>query len=234
MTLLLKRAGLCLVGAALPLTACSNGQLTRPQGPPSLSTAPEVEAATVSIDCADPNTLAAPLAALASVGVSFGVDLVGKILADRQAKRNAIWSASGIAEDCMPAKSGAAKKGVLAIRRAVLDSTGKPIGTPGFLLTGDLVLERTALDPKDSSKDRVTVSFTPTQFDYGRTAARTRGSGRKHVIVLLSLSDKPVLKAKEATGEEDLPLALRIDLGTLADSYTYTNGMLKQGKATLR
>lgn len=226
-------------GLALVLSGCANGQLARPEGPAVLDDALEIEAASVDIKCEvvkpspqlAPEMAAALPAAVAAIGINFAVDVVGGLLKDAQAKRNAVWSASGVAADCTPKAAGGINRGDLTIRRAVLDRSGQVVGSSGFTLTGSLTFTRSRVPAGDKTKDVVTVDFTPTSFDYGRTAAPTRGSGRKHVVVLLALSENPILKASEATGKEDNPLALRIDLGTVADGRGYSAAMIGHARA---
>ncbi len=216
------------------LSSCS-GQLARPQGPVSLTPASEIE--TTTLDLSECKTGETPIGvamipavgAIAAVGVDFAVNLVSNLLKDRQAKRNAVWSASGIADVAKLSAPDDHCNPQLLVQRAVLDSGGNVIPTPGFKLTGELAIKRIAGPAGADGKpapDRLEIRFKANQFDYGHTAAPTHGSGRKHVVILIAFTDTSPLKSGAATGNEDLPNALRIDLGTLRDGATYNASML--------
>lgn len=230
----------CCAGAALVLSSCGSGQLARPQGPANPPLASEIEATTVSLTCRPaPHTLAALPAALAAIGVDFAVGVVSQLLKDAQEKRNAAWSATGVAENCVPAAYDQKIEGTLLLQRAVVPQGAdwrSPLASPGFRLAGTVTIVRQKGKDGKPENDLLEVSLNQvTGLTYGRTAAATRGSGRKHVVVLLGLSANSPLKGKPATGEEDLPDALRLDLGTIRDGREYDAGMLAhvKGLATL-
>lgn len=247
----------CCAGAALLLSSCGSGQLARPQGAATLSSATEIEAASVVLHCDGgggdkSHTFVGVPAALAAIGVDFAVDLVSKLLKDAQEKRNAAWSATGVADNCVPAALDQPITGTLVLKRAVIPATkaGPPdtsepprvsgeqphLATAGFRLVGKVIIVRRKGKDNESENQLLEIRFKEAVgFTYGRTAAATRGSGRKHVVVLLALSSNSPLKGKPVTGAEDLPDALRLDLGTIRDGRRYNAALLShvQGLATI-
>lgn len=229
--------------AMLAMFGGCSGQLARPFAA-KVQPAADVEASTVTLTCEKSDQVAALLAPLIATAVDFGINAISAALKAEQAHRNAVWAATGVAEACSSDWSGTAK---LQIRRAVIDREGKPIsgGSPGFDLTGVVTMTQLVVAAGDKASEKpgaapaaakatpmLQIGFAPTSFDYGRTAARRHGSGRKHVVVLLGFTPDAILKtAAGAKGDEVIPGVLRLDLGTLRDGFNYTADMLPGARA---
>ncbi|WP_264942592.1 hypothetical protein [Sphingomonas canadensis] len=213
----------------LLLSGCGPAPLARPyadQAPP----AAEIEAASIDVSgCGggkgfEIESLGDELAGLA---VDTVVKLGKAFLEDAQRKRNAVWSAVGVMQSCFPKQKGGEQSGMLHVRRAVLDGDGVVIGMPGFDLEGRIRFKRT----REDGEAKIAVYFQATRLVYGRTAAPSRGRGRKHVVLLIGLTDNAVLGAKPAEGDETVPAPLRIDLGWIQDGYSYSAAQLAHVKA---
>ncbi len=213
---------------ALILAGCGSAPLARPVAE-SAPAAPEIEAASLSIsncqrvgDKAFDLTEMALVDELAGLAVDSVVKLGKALLEDAQRKRNAVWSATGVVDTCFPKQEKDEWRGILHVRRAVLDGGGEVVQQPGFDLTGEVRFLRI----KAGNDDKIAVRFQAKRLVYGRTAAPTRGRGRKHVILLVSLTENAILGAKPAEGNEQITAPIRIDLGWLRDGFTYSAAQL--------
>jgi hypothetical protein len=244
------------LAAALVASGCASTSLRRAEAPSIPERGIEREAAWIHLQCGNPGAgdgigtqVIGPIGAVVGgIAVDFAVNFAKAALEQQQKGRNSIFAASGAVQNC--AMLGQSE-GTLHINRAIIDQNGARIfgrtDRPGFSLQGRLTFATvpdTAVvgkKPKppavgqaaaDEKKLLWTVTFTPTLFIYGQTAAPVRGKGRKHVVVLLALSENSPLKAAGSPTEEQLGTVLRIDLGTLRDGRFYEPSMLETSAAT--
>ncbi|EGF89583.1 hypothetical protein ABI_40000 [Asticcacaulis biprosthecium C19] len=76
------------------------------------------------------------------------------------------------------------------------------------------------------------ITWKSKEFSYGRTAAPARGSKRKHVVVLLGFAPSAMLKTgATATGKEELPGVIRLDLGYVQDGHFYSENLVNRAEA---
>lgn len=230
---------------ALPLAGCGGGMsLASPRiETPIIAGAPE-ETRRVILDCSEKAQVSssgfAPTSAQAFAGASvlgafatdFVFNLVESGLEQAQARRNAAYAISGIANQCNFASmaDGAPGEQKLTLERAqwkVQLGTVVP-DAPAFQLEAKLFYR-----PRKVGDNRfLELRLEPTKLTYGRTAAETRGKGQKRVIVLIGFSDNTALGAAAASSETPIASALRLDFGKLQDGRYYEGAAIEHLSTT--
>lgn len=232
---------------AMPLAGCGGGMsLASAQvESPIIRGAPQ-ETRQLILDCAaesaDGQSAAVDVSPQAFTGGSvlgafatdFIFNLVENGLEQAQARRNAAYAISGIANKCNFAKiavdPGDFKQVSLVLERAQWSGRPTPAlsDTPAFQLKANLFYR-----PRAVGNDKfLELELQPTNLIYGRTAAQTRGKGQKRVIVLIGFSDNTALGSAAATSETPIASALRLDFGKLQDGRYYPAEMIDHLKTT--
>lgn len=130
------------------------------------------------------------IGALTGIAVDTVTGAISELLKRAEEGRTGTWSATRA--DALTACPGGV--GTLTVVRgiydgdtgALLDGQAGPGGKavyPAFRLTTQL-----AFTPRPGEEGGFDVRITPIRLDYAETAARSRGSGRKEVIVTLAIA----------------------------------------------
>lgn len=235
----MHRTVLMLASAGL-LAGCSSGAL-RYAGAADRANLPGTrEAAQIAVVCKvqapllpapDPqgggSAFIAPLVGIA-VDAAFGI--VSEALANAQKARTASWTATGIGEGldkCQQAE--------LTIVRGLFDNSGTPLSGAGSFPAFELVAELKVDRVQDAEKKTEALQLTvrPIALTYSETAARSRGKGRKEVVVTLGFAGpaQPVPTADTAkVGTVVLNLG-RLQVGRSYGGFGVA-GATSLGKAT--
>jgi hypothetical protein len=194
-------------------------------------------------------------AALIGVGVDFAMSAAGAALKRLKEGRNATWVASAATGELTPV-AGQAQSFCMTISRGVLMQAEEANlalpgslafkGEPVFLLKLNLTLGALpaatgggATPPatagsgdgkrkENAPAEAVFLRASPQELRYADTSAPVRGSGRKHVSVIVAFSPQTLLPASGSAAVPDTSKAtvLRLDFGRLKTGSIYSAELL--------
>lgn len=153
---------------------------------------------------------------LGAFATDFVFNLIESGLEQAQARRNAAYAISGIANECDFAKMDVHPEGKFQTADLFLEraqwsgQSGRELSDkPAFQLKAEL-----SYRPRVVGDDKfLELQLLPTELTFGRTAAQTRGKGEKRVIVLIGFSDNTALGTAAPTSQTPIVSALRLDFG---------------------
>jgi hypothetical protein len=215
-------------------SGCTSTSLRRPLAPVNVTTGIEREASWITVRCADEGTTLAPalVSAVVGIGADFLVKYVRGLIEGLRKGRTATFAASGSFDNCTKRPDVTAEiRIVRGIDSGQASDDNPTTFRPGFWLRGSLSFTPTPKEKPDSP-ERLTVSYVPQKFYYGETAAPVRTGGRKHVVVLIALTENTRIKGAATPGVDDLGTVIRVDLGTLRDRHVYDADILKRASAS--